>query len=33
MPRRAQDHEVSDTTLAYDLGRKLAAYARTGVPN
>jgi Uma2 family endonuclease len=24
--------EVSDTTLAYDRGRKLAAYARAGVP-
>lgn len=24
--------EVSDTTLAYDRGRKLAAYARGGVP-
>jgi Uma2 family endonuclease len=24
--------EVSDTTLAYDRGRKLAAYARAGIP-
>jgi Uma2 family endonuclease len=24
--------EVSDTTLAYDSGRKLAAYARAGIP-